>query len=408
MLFATLMWGLSRLVVLLGLLVIAPIGHDLDSSITTTPGWEAFVQWDGEHYQQIVSQGYQFKDDGKGYNVAFFPLYPLLIRGMMQLGLPIAAAGVLINTVAFWGALVMLYLWVKQRHGQRAARWATAVLAWCPFSLFGTVVYTEGLFLLGSTAALRAFDNRRYGQAMLWGALTTAIRPPAMALVPTFLIVAWREKRGAIAYLTAIVSSTGLLLYMLYCGLRFQQPLAFLLTQRGWQTPQEFYGGAWLDLLLTVLLGAANEDESYIVNPLYPLTMLLIVAIGVGLWRFRQTIGTTRAGYGFCVLAVLLWLVGGSPLITLVMVVGGGFLLWQSRHLLGRTAFVYGCSSWALLLSPGKTMSTDRYAYGVVVLAIAFGLLLSRSTRWGYWTLAFFAVLLGNLSVRFAQGLWAG
>ena len=151
----------------------------------------------------------------------------------MHLGLSFNMAGTLINNLAFLGALVMLYLWVAERHGRTAARWSTAVLAWCPFSLFSTVIYTEGLFLLGSIAALRAFDRQQYLWAMLWSALTTALRPPGVALVLTFLWVAWRERRGAIAYLTALVSSAGLLLYMLYCGLQFHQPLAFALAQRG-------------------------------------------------------------------------------------------------------------------------------------------------------------------------------
>lgn len=42
-------------------------------------------------------------------------------------------------------------------------------MAWCPLSLFAGVIYTEGLYLLLSTAALRAFDKQQYGWTTFGG-----------------------------------------------------------------------------------------------------------------------------------------------------------------------------------------------------------------------------------------------
>ena len=136
--------------------------------------------------------------------------------------------------------------------------------------------------------------------------------------------------------------------------------------------------------------------------------MLLIIALSILLWRSRYRLGFPKTGYGFCVLSILLWLVGGSPLITIVMAIGSVILLWHFRDDLGRIAISYGVFSGMIILSTGRTTSSERYIYGLVTVAIALGLLLSRYPRWGYATLIFFAVLLGNLSVRFAQNLWAG
>jgi Gpi18-like mannosyltransferase len=116
--------------------------------------------------------------------------------------------------------MILLYRWVEECHGDSAAKWATAVMAWCPFSLFGTVIYSEGLFLLFSTAALRAFEKHQYARAALWGALTTGTRVTGVVLIPTFLFVAWREKRPPIAYLVGLATSGGLLLFMLFCWIR--------------------------------------------------------------------------------------------------------------------------------------------------------------------------------------------
>ncbi|MBD2462474.1 hypothetical protein H6G89_15620 [Oscillatoria sp. FACHB-1407] len=403
------MWLSSRLVILLCLLVIAPALPTPEGGEAAIASWEIFSRWDSRIYDTIVTFGYQFQNDGEGYNVAFFPLFPLLIKVAMELGLPFEVAGTLINNVAFWGALVILYCWVREEHHQAIARWATAALAWCPFSLFGTVIYTEGLFLLCSTLALRSFEKQLYGWAAFWGALTTAIRPPGVALIPTFLWVAWRERRTAIAYITAIASSMGLLLYTLYCGVRFGQPFAFVLAQRGWQSDdQAFHGAVWLSRFMEVLIGPANQDEGRIVDPWYPIALLILLALAVVLWRTRHRLGSPKTGYGFCLVALALWLLGGSILVNLVMVFGGAYLLWHTRRDLGRVALTYGVFSWLIILSTGRTTSAERYAFGVVTLAIALGLLLSRYPRWGYATMVFFGILMGSLSVRFAQGLWAG
>jgi Gpi18-like mannosyltransferase len=408
LLFASTMWLSSRLIIWVAMLLIAPELPVPSSGEAPGIGWAAFSQWDSEHYKKIVTKGYQFKDNGKGYNVAFFPLYPLLVKGAMSLGLSFEIAGTIVNNLAFWGALVILYLWAEERHGRRVARWSTAALAWCPFSLFGSVIYTEGLFLLGSTAALRSFDRKQYAWAALFGAFTTAIRPPAVALIPTFLTVAWREKRSPAAYLTALLTGTGIASYMVYCWLRFQQPLAFLLAQRGWRPIEEFHWKPWFSLLTTVLLGAANEDRGQIVDLGYPLALVAITILAALLWRLRDRLGFPNTGYGFCVLTLLLWLVGGAPLVTVAMVLGGGYLIWKFRTQLSPTAFWYGVFSWVIILGLGRTISVDRFAFACVPVAIAFGLLISRYPRWAYAVMIFFSILLASYSIRFAQGLWAG
>jgi Gpi18-like mannosyltransferase len=402
------MWLSSRMIIWIAMLWIAPALPIPASGEVPGLGWEVFSQWDSEHYQRIVTRGYRFRDDGKGYNVAFFPLYPLLVKGVMSLGLSVEVAGAIVNNVAFGLALVVLYCWVAERQGETVARWSTAVLAWCPFSLFGAVIYTEGLFLLLSTAALRAFDRQQYAWASFFGALTTAVRPPGVALIPTFLWVAWREKRGLMAYCSAVISAAGLLLYMLYCWWQFNQPLAFLLAQRGWRPLEEFHWKPWVSLLTAVLVGPVNEDQGRLVDWGYPLGMVAIAVLAFWVWRSRHKIGSIRAGYMLCGLAFILWLVVGSPLFNVVMVFGGIALLWITRYRLSATALTYGVWSMALILSLGRTISTERLAYGVVTLAIALGLVLSRYPRWGYVTMIFFGVWLANLSVRFAQGLWAG
>ena len=160
LIFVITMWFLSRSIIAIGMQVIAPSLDPMPNSQPFVPGfvpksgWELFSHWDGEWYTKIATLGYSYANDGQQHSVAFYPLFPLLIRGLMALGMRVEVAGVLINSLAFLGALLLVYFWVEERYDTGSAKWTTAVLAWCPFSIFCTVIYTEGLFLLLTAAAL--------------------------------------------------------------------------------------------------------------------------------------------------------------------------------------------------------------------------------------------------------------
>jgi Gpi18-like mannosyltransferase len=361
--FVFMMWLLSRLLIITAMYAIAPAiipdAVQNDPKFVAEVGWERFVGWDSYWYRSIATVGYEYADDFKQHSVAFFPLYPLITRGVMSLGIPFAAAATVVNNFAFLGALLVLYNWVKERQTLNAARWATAVLAWCPYSLFGTVTYTEGTFLFLSTAALQAFDQKQHVKAGILGALTTATRITGVPLIPTFLLVAWKERRSALAYGAGIATSLGLLVFMLYCAIRFGEPVAFLRAQRGWQAANGTGWDGWIDLFTQDLI--------------------------------------LRKGASTAFLAVT----------KILMFFGGGFVLWRMRSQLPRVAVVYGFCSLAMLFSSGSVVnSVNRYAYGIVSLSFALGVLLSRYPRWGYLTMGIFALLSIYFSIRFSWGLW--
>lgn len=404
--FAGAMWLLSRLLIVALMLLLVPLLPAPPGGIKPTVSWEIFSWWDSLLYKQIVTSGYEYINDGKGHNVAFFPGFPLAIRGVMALGLPFEVAGILVNNFAFLGALIVLYYWLAEHHSKSAARWATAVLAWCPLSLFGTVIYSEGLYLLFSTAAMRAFDNRKYAWVGLWGAIATATRPTGMALIPAFLIATWRERRGTVAYIASLAAAGGVILFSLYCAINFGDALAFIQAQRGWRPSLGFYWQGWLKMLMQISVGTTNWTHGWLKDPLHPLLFGLIMGCGFALWRFRTKIGATKVRYGFCALGLFLWLLAGDPLINTVMVLGGGYLLWHLRTQLSLVTVIYGFCALGLILASGGTWSLSRIAYGIVSLSVALGVLLARHPRWGYATMGFFAILLASFSIRFAQHLW--
>jgi Gpi18-like mannosyltransferase len=406
--FALAMWLCSRLIIAAAMFLITPLLPTPSNGVPATLSWDTFFAWDSLLYKKIASSGYDYSLERKEYLVAFFPLFPLLSRAVMSIGLPFEVAGTLVNNLAFLGALIVLYAWINERHGMITARWVTAVLAWFPQSLFGTVIYSEGVYLLFSTAALRAFDQKQNGWTALWGAMATATRPTGIAMIPAFLLASWKERRGIKAYLASLATAGGLFLYSLFCQIQFGDALAFINAQKAWRPSLGFDWQGWWKMLMQITIGAANWKYGWIKDPLHPVLFGIILSCGYILWRCRQRLGSVAVGYGFTTLVLLLWLLAGDPLINTVTVFGGAYLLWHFRTQLTPITVIYGFCSLALIFASGGTWSLSRIAYGIVSLSVALGMLFSRYPRWGYLTLPFFAILLASFTIRFSQKLWVG
>jgi Gpi18-like mannosyltransferase len=401
-------WLVSRLWIWFGFFGIAPQLAAQSPDAIAIADLSSLIRWDSTHYLSIVASGYTYSGDNNIGTIAFFPLYPLLIKVGSAIGLTPLVAGFLISNLCFLAGLWVLHDWVKERHGPIAARWTIAAMAWLPWSMFGTVLYTEGLFILLSALTLRAFDRGRYGQAAICGALASAARMPGMMLVPALGWVAWRERRGLAAYGAALAAGLGTLGFALFCDLRFGDPLAFIKVQKAWHPAGMAYGEGWIKSLVQVTLGPQTWKAGHVVDWSYPIVMVLLALIGAWLWRSRHTLPTTRLIYGCCALGVVTWLVAGSPLLNLTMVVGGIVVLWRSRRQLCPVAAAYGACTVLLLLSTGRTISVERHLFALVPLSIAIGLVLERHPRWAVPLLSCSALPLMSLSIRFVQNLWAG
>jgi Gpi18-like mannosyltransferase len=408
LLFAIKMWLFSRVILLISMLMIAPLLKTPFHGITGTLRWSLFSIWDAIFYKNIAVSGYEYMNDGYGHSVAFFPLFPLLIRAIMYTGLSVEVAGILVNNSAFLIGVIILYIWTSECYGDSVARWTTTVLTCFPMSLFCTVVYAEGLYILFSTAALRAFDRQQYGWLALWGAIATAARPTGISLIPAFFLAAWRERRGIKAYLASLATSGGLLLYSLYCQVKFGDPLAFIHAQKGWRPSLGFDWKGWSTMFWEITIGPINQKAGYIKDPLYLLLFISIIIAFTLLWIFRQRLGYSLVDYGSFSLILFLWLLAGDPLINTVSVLGGAYLLWYLRNQLTSITLTYGFCFLGLILASGGTWSLSRIIYGVVSFSVALGLLLSRHPRWGYATICFFTLLMVTISLRFAQGFWVG
>ena len=81
--------------------------------IDADPTFEShFATWDAAHYLLLATQGYA---DGVR-SCAFYPLWPLLWRGVIALGAPPVWGGLLVANLLSTLGLAMLYRTVALRH----------------------------------------------------------------------------------------------------------------------------------------------------------------------------------------------------------------------------------------------------------------------------------------------------
>lgn len=199
--------------------------------------------WDASHYVEIAQHGYRQMTD-----VAFFPLFPLLVSGTASLfghqAYPLAA--VLVSNLALLGALFVLYGLAADELNERAGQYTLLYLCLFPTAFFFFAGYNESLFLFFSCATLFALRHQRWWLAGGLGALAALTRSAGALLLLPYLCEVWltrsesppgllRRLAGLLpVVLPALLIPLGTLLYCYYCWKHAGDPLAFASVQRFW------------------------------------------------------------------------------------------------------------------------------------------------------------------------------
>jgi hypothetical protein len=196
---------------------------------------DVWARWDSGFYLHIATQGYYLYPDEPSA-VAFFPLYPLLLKGLAGLVGNAVLAGVLLSHLSF--ALALMVLWklsLQLLNSPAAARRAVLYLAIFPTSFYFSAVYTESLSLLWVLLAFYALHERRWEWAAVSAALASATRVTGILLAGVLWLEylrAWEGRsRWPVGLALAGVGSLGLLSYMAFLAVQFGDPLAFWSVQ---------------------------------------------------------------------------------------------------------------------------------------------------------------------------------
>ena len=217
--------------------------------------------WDGAWFARIAQNGY----DSAGAT-AFFPVYPILLRAVSEVGPGLALAGVLVSTAAALVALYFVHGLAGHWFDRRVARASITALAFFPTAFYLNAVYSESVFLALTAGSLWALYVRR--DLLLAGAagyLAAGCRNVGIVLL---LPLAWewlraRRELGWEGLVGLLGPPLGLLAYVLYLWRVTDRPLQFAIAQR------ETWGRATSNPLATIEHGweKAGEGLPYLVHP---------------------------------------------------------------------------------------------------------------------------------------------
>lgn len=326
------------------------------------PFWDSFARYDAGWYYNIASSGYM-RGVGVPDKLAFFPLYPMLMRGLATaLGSgqeDFYFAGIVISWLAFAGAMVMLYKLARLDLDEGGARRAVIYAAVFPFAFFFGVVYSESLFFLALVTAAFALRTKQWALAAVAGAAMTATRVTGVMAVPGLAWLAWRAARpghgqGAgpsdvVKAAAAVAGSmAGVGLYSAYNYRVTGQPFAWYDAITRWNYHP---GQNPIAMPLAVLWALASRPLNYLGERMAPYDVLntgaalLALALVPMIWR--------RFGGGYA-----------------LIVLGGMLLPLSSGQLegLGR----YGSVQFPLALALASGRGNARHIVTLSVFAILY------------------------------------
>jgi hypothetical protein len=225
---------ISRAVVALGLLFSRKYMPIDPATWSAGPGWyHQLLQWDAEWYFRILTDGYAYNGDPTiSQNIVFYPLYPMLARGLMAIaGIGAPNALLLVANIAGLGAVVLLFKLVREEFGNELALATVALLSFFPTSVLLSAGYTEPLQLLLIVSFFLCLRRKYYFLAALFAGLAVAERSTGIILTPVLVWDMWlnrNEKPFLAAVIPCVVLATsGLWLFMTYLWYVFGDPFVF-------------------------------------------------------------------------------------------------------------------------------------------------------------------------------------
>jgi len=345
---------LSRALVFALAFIVPRLPEDVGAHASLT---DIATRGDAGWYLGIATGGYDpgpFSATAR-HNWAFFPLQPLLLRGVAWVTGEAPLTGIALSTTLLLVGRVLLFeLALAVGLGEDAARRAVLYTALWPTAHFFSLPTTESLFLVLTAGCLLCAVRGAFWPAGLLGALASSARPNGILLLPALALLyfAREPRRLRVDALALLLVPAGLLAFMVYLRFRTGDALAFSHIQQTWNRHPRFFTDALYEY-------AAVGRE---------------VAVP---WDFR-ILNFTVGVLGFAAAA-----------------------FWAARR---RWAFaVYGALALAMPLSMGSLQSVARYAMVCIPVPLALAVAVRRS-RTHDAVLVALAAALALVTTLFVQG----
>ncbi|MEV6298609.1 hypothetical protein AB0M02_04305 [Actinoplanes sp. NPDC051861] len=256
------------------------------------PVWERLLVWDAGWFLRVAMDGYPdtytYDANGvlQGNELAFFPVYPMLIRGGAALGIPPSTAAIAVAWIASVGAAVGLHLLGTSLYNKRAGWALVAICCSAPVSVVMSMAYSESIYLALVAGMLVAAHRKVWWAAGLLGLLTALSRPTGAAAAVALAVAAFlavRESRREMwkPITAAAVALAGVPLYLGWVALRIGEPTAwFKIQTAGWGTSFD-YGSSTLSFLNTTL----RTGDGWIPMSVALILLVALAAAGVALFQ---------------------------------------------------------------------------------------------------------------------------
>jgi len=240
-------WTVAFAAVAVQRLIVFTVGYAANFAAPTlfstrpVSGLGLWNQWDARLFISVAQFGYTTFPGRVENTEAFFPLFPLLVRGMMTLGIGPVAAALAINTVILVVACRYLYELAEDSVGAGLGSRTVVFLVLFPTSVFLVVPYSETVFLLGATSSFLFARRRRWLPAGIGAAIAVASRPLGIFLAVGLVVDFMRQRQFSARALRPAMGGFAiavlpLLLFCAYLWSTRGSPLYFLTAERlGWQ-----------------------------------------------------------------------------------------------------------------------------------------------------------------------------
>ncbi|MEY3055092.1 MAG: glycosyltransferase family 39 protein [Ilumatobacteraceae bacterium] len=271
---------------------------------------DVLTSWDGIWYMRIVRRGYpEYVPSGITYDdpearVAFFPMYPWLVRTVDRV-LPggDTFAALFVNLVLGAVFIVLVGLLARRWFGDRAARPAMVLTAFFPGSFVLSFAYSEALLLVLAAACLLALSSERWVMAGVFAAVATATRPNGIALVAAAAIaaaIAIRRSRQWWALSAPLLSPLGFLAYQWWIDRHTGESRVWFRVQ----------GEAWKEGASFGLTAIRNTLEAFtkpLTSPTDLITAVAFLATIAVVWlAWKRPLPLPAVAYSAVVVALML------------------------------------------------------------------------------------------------------
>jgi hypothetical protein len=333
-------------------------------------------RWDAGWFLRIAQHGYEGRQAS-----AFFPVYPLLVRGVGFVVRSDLVAGVLISLVAAAVTAELLLRIARSRLGERAARDAVLLFALYPIAFVFTAVYSDGLFLMFVTAAYYAAQRGNAVAAGVLGGLAVGTRLLGFAVLPSLVILLWRRGWPRLAPLLLLPGALGV--YALYLHEHFGDWRAFVHAEQGfWMRKTPALGP------LQGLWDSVHSGEQGLANIVRHLPPLLGAPDG---YPPPVRYGTWNVVH-LALLVVAIW------------------LTWFVWRRLGAALGAYSATTLLIVVSSPTALiplgSLPRFLLADFPLFIALAAIVESRPRLREVLLVSFGALGAVAAVGFAHGAW--